>query len=74
MVGVFFAAPEADGKPYVKVGDHVKKGDILCIIEAMKLLNEIAVEHDGVIEEICVGNKQVVDYGHALFRIRRVGR
>ena len=58
----------------VKVGDHVKKGDILCIIEAMKLLNEIAVEHDGVIEEICVGNKQVVDYGHALFRIRRVGR
>ena len=74
MVGVFFAAPEADGKPYVKVGDHVKKGEILCIIEAMKLLNEIAVEHDGVIEEICVGNKQVVDYGHALFRIRRVGR
>ena len=74
MVGVFFAAPEADGKPYVKVGDHVKKGDILCIIEAMKLLNEIAVEHDGVIEEVCVGNKQVVDYGHALFRIRRVGR
>jgi acetyl-CoA carboxylase biotin carboxyl carrier protein len=74
MVGVFFAAPEADGKPYVKLGDHVKKGDILCIIEAMKLMNEIAAEHDGVIEEICVGNKQVVDFGHPLFRIRRAGR
>ena len=74
MVGVFFAAPEADGKPYVKVGDRVKKGDVLCIIEAMKLLNEITVEHDGVIEEICVGNKQVVEYGHVLFRIRRAGR
>ncbi|MDD3165769.1 MAG: acetyl-CoA carboxylase biotin carboxyl carrier protein [Oscillospiraceae bacterium] len=74
MVGVFFAAPESEGKPYVQVGDRVKKGDVLCIIEAMKLLNEITAEHDGVIEEICADNKQVVDFGRPLFRIRRAGR
>ena len=74
MVGVVYTAPEPGAEPFVKPGSRVKKGQVLCIIEAMKLLNEIAVEHDGVIEEICVGNKQVVDYGHALFRIRRVGR
>lgn len=69
MVGVFYAAPGADKKPYVSIGDRVNAGDVLCIIEAMKMMNEIASEKSGVITEICVGNKQVVEYGHPLFRI-----
>ena len=71
MVGVFFAAPSPDAKPYVSVGSKVKKGDVLCIIEAMKLMNEITADADGVVEEICVRNKDVVDCGLILFRIRR---
>ncbi|MGM9521210.1 MAG: acetyl-CoA carboxylase biotin carboxyl carrier protein [Oscillospiraceae bacterium] len=70
MVGVFYCAPAENAKPFVKVGDTVHKGDVLCIIEAMKLMNEITSDRDGVIEEICVSNGQVVDYGHVLFRIR----
>ena len=69
-VGVFYAAPAPDAKNFVEVGDHVKKGDVLCIIEAMKLMNEITAEQDGVIVEICVGNKQVVEYGQPLLRMR----
>ena len=72
MVGVFYAAPSEDAKPYVKVGDRVKAGDVLCIIEAMKLLNEIAAEQDGVVAEICVENAETVDYGAPLFKLRRV--
>lgn len=71
MVGVFYCAPAEDAKPFVSVGDTVKKGDTLCIIEAMKLMNEISAEQDGVIAEVCVGNGQVVDYGHVLFRMKR---
>lgn len=70
MVGVFYAAPAPDKRPYVSVGDRVNAGDVLCIIEAMKMMNEIAAEKSGVIVEICVGNKQIVEYGHPLFRIR----
>jgi acetyl-CoA carboxylase biotin carboxyl carrier protein len=70
MVGVFYAAPAPDKRPYVSVGDRVNAGDVLCIIEAMKMMNEIAAEKSGVITEICVGNKQIVEYGHPLFRIR----
>ena len=73
MVGVFYAAPAEDGKPYVAMGDSVKKGQTLCIIEAMKLMNEIAAEEDGIIEEICVTDGQVVEYGTPLFRLRRAG-
>ena len=69
-MGVFYAAPAPDAKNFVEVGDHVKKGDVLCIIEAMKLMNEITAEQDGVIVEICVGNKQVVEYGQPLLRMR----
>ncbi len=69
MVGVFYAAPAADRKPYVSIGDKVKAGDVLCIIEAMKMMNEITAEKSGVITEICVGNKQIVEFGHPLFRI-----
>ncbi len=68
-VGVFYAAPSPDARPFVEVGDQVKKGDTLCIIEAMKLMNEIPAEVDGTIAEICVGNGQVVEYNQPLFRI-----
>ena len=71
MVGTFYCSPSEDGQPYVRVGDKVKKGDILCIIEAMKLMNEIASECGGVIEEICIQDKEFVDYGTPLFKIRR---
>lgn len=71
MVGVFYQAPAEDAAPYVKVGDTVKKDTVLCLIEAMKMMNEITAEHDGTIAEICVTNGQVVDYGRELFRIRR---
>ena len=63
------AAPSPDSKPFVAVGDTVHKGDTLCIIEAMKLMNEINSEMDGEIAEICVGNGQVVEYDQPLFRI-----
>ena len=71
IVGVFYAAPAENAEPYVAVGASVKKGQILCIIEAMKLMNEINAEEDGVISEICVTNGQVVEYGTELFRIKR---
>ncbi len=71
MVGVFYCAPSENAEPYVRVGDRVKKGDVLCIIEAMKLMNEITAECDGTIEEICVSNGQVVDFGHIMFRINK---
>lgn len=68
-VGVFYAAPAPGSKPFVSLGDRVKKGDVLCIVEAMKLMNEILSETDGEIAEICVGNGQVVEYDQPLFRI-----
>ena len=69
MVGVFYAAPEENAEPFVSVGMPVKKGDTLCLIEAMKLINEIVAEEDGTIAEICVRNGQVVEYGTVLFRL-----
>ncbi len=71
IVGVFYAAPAEKAESYVKAGDSVNKGQTLCIIEAMKLMNEIVAEEDGVISEVCVTNGQVVEYGTELFRIRR---
>ena len=71
IVGVFYAAPAENAAPYVTVGDSVKKGQTLCIVEAMKLMNEITAVDDGVISEICVTNGQVVEYGTELFRIKR---
>lgn len=71
-VGIFYAAPAENADPYVKAGDTVHKGDVLCIIEAMKLMNEVLAEKDGVIEEICAQNGQVVEYGTELFRIREM--
>lgn len=70
LVGVFYAASSPDAEPFVKVGDRVKKGQVLGIIEAMKLMNEIESEYDGVVEAILVENEDVVEYGQPLFRIR----
>lgn len=67
LVGVFYGAPSPNDAPFVTVGDTVKKGDVLCIVEAMKLMNEITAEQDGIITEICVENGQVVEYGQPLF-------
>ncbi|MBQ8398496.1 MAG: acetyl-CoA carboxylase, biotin carboxyl carrier protein [Clostridia bacterium] len=71
IVGVFYAAPAENADPYVAIGDRVKKGQTLCIVEAMKLMNEITTEEDGVVSDICVTNGQVVEYGTELFRIKR---
>lgn len=71
MVGVFYSAPAENAEPFVKIGSKVKKGDVLCIIEAMKLMNEIEAEFDGTVEEIIATNGQVVGFGADLFRIRR---
>ena len=71
IVGVFYAAPTEKSQPYVSIGDHVKKGQTLCIVEAMKLMNEITADEDGVISEICVTNGQVVEYGTELFRMEK---
>lgn len=69
LVGTFYQAPSADSKPFVNVGDKVKKGDKLCIIEAMKVMNEITSPYDGIIKEIFVKNESMVAYGTNLFRI-----
>lgn len=70
LVGTFYAAPSQDLPPYVKAGDKVKKGQVLAIVEAMKLMNEIESDFDGEIAEIYVENGQPVEYGQKLFRIR----
>ena len=70
LVGTFYAAASPDAEPFVKVGDTVKKGQVLGIIEAMKLMNEIESEYDGVVEAVLVKNEDVVEYGQPLFRIR----
>lgn len=69
LVGVFYAAPAPDAEPFVKVGDKVKKGDVLCIVEAMKLMNEITSTHDGEIVDICIQNGAVVEFGQTLFKL-----
>lgn len=70
LVGVFYTAPAEDAENFVSVGDAVKKGQTMAIIEAMKLMNEIESEYDGVVEAILVNNEDVVEYNQPLFRIR----
>lgn len=69
MVGTFYRAPAPDAPAYVEVGDRVQKGQTLCILEAMKLMNELEAEIAGTVREICIGNGEPVEYGQALFRI-----
>lgn len=70
IVGVFYVAPSPDAQPYVSVGKQVKKGDTVCIIEAMKCMNEIQAEEDGEIVEILAKDGELVEYGQPLFKIR----
>jgi len=70
IVGTFYATPSPDAPPFVKVGDAVKKGQVLCIIEAMKLMNEIEADQDGEIARVLVETGQPVEYGQPLFAIR----
>jgi acetyl-CoA carboxylase biotin carboxyl carrier protein len=71
MVGTFYRAPSPEAEPYVQVGDMVKPGQVLCIIEAMKLMNEIECEVSGKIVEICAENAKPVEFGQVLFRIEQ---
>ncbi len=70
IVGTFYTSPSPDADPYVRVGDRVKTGQVLCIVEAMKLMNEIESDEDGVIEKVFPKNAQPVEYGEPLFAIR----
>jgi acetyl-CoA carboxylase biotin carboxyl carrier protein len=70
IVGTFYRSAEPGAKPFVDVGDTVRKGEVLCIIEAMKLMNEIDSEHEGEIVSVYVQNGQAVQYGERLFAIR----
>ena len=72
MVGTFYRAPAPEAPPYVEVGSHVTKGQTLCILEAMKLMNELESEVDGVVREILVANADPVEYGQVLFMIEPV--
>lgn len=69
MVGTFYRAPSPEAAPYVQVGSAVAAGDVLCVIEAMKLMNELECEVAGRIVEICADNAEPVDYGQVLFRV-----
>ena len=69
LVGTFYVAPSEDAEPYVRVGDTVKKGQTLAIVEAMKLMNEIESDYDGVVTEVLVQNGEPVEYGQPLFCI-----
>ena len=69
IVGIFYTAPAENADPYVSIGDTVKKGQTLCIVEAMKLMNEIESDYSGTVAEILVNNQEGVEYGQPLFRI-----
>lgn len=69
MVGVFYAAPSPGAEPFVHVGSKVKKGETLCVIEAMKVMNEVTAEADGEIVDICVKDGDLVEYGCCLMKI-----
>ena len=69
IVGTFYSAPSPDAEPYVRVGDRVEKGQVVCIVEAMKLMNEIEADASGVVSRILPENAQPVEFGAPLFRI-----
>ncbi len=72
IVGTFYSAPAPDAPAFVKVGDHVKNGQTVCILEAMKLMNEIQSDFDCEIEAVLVSNEQKVEYGMPLFRVKKL--
>ncbi len=72
MVGTFYAAPNPDADPFVKVGDEVMAGETLCIVEAMKLMNEIAAEEMGIVREVCVEDGEPVEFGQTLFYVEPI--
>src|SRR5690606_34373687 len=74
MVGTVYRAPAPEAPPYVEVGSHVTKGQTLCILEAMKLMNELESEVDGIVREVLVANADPVEYGQVLFRIEPTGK
>ncbi len=69
MPGTFYTAPTPDDPPFVSIGDKVKKGQVLCIIEAMKIMNEIESEYDGIVKDVMVNNGDSVEYNQSLFVI-----
>lgn len=71
MVGTFYTSSSPEAAPFVKVGDVISPGQVICVIEAMKLFNEIESEVSGVIEQICVSNEQSVEFGQTLFILRK---
>jgi len=74
LVGTFYRAPSPTSSPFVDIGSEVKKGDTLCIVEAMKVMNEIKSEYDGIVKEILVENAKPVEYGQVLFILHLGGR
>lgn len=73
LVGVFYPAPAPDAAPFVTIGQKVTRGQTLCIVEAMKVMNEIQAEWDGVVEQIMANPEDIVEYGQPLFSVRRAG-
>ena len=69
LVGVYYSAPSPDSENFVSIGSKVKKGDVLCIIETMKLMNEITAEQDGEIVDICIKNGDIAEFGQVLFKM-----
>lgn len=69
LVGIFYAAPSPNADPFVRIGSRVKKGDVLCVVEAMKLMNEITADADGEVVDVCAQNGQVVEFGQILFKL-----
>lgn len=70
LAGVFYSSPSPESEPFIKVGSRVKKGDVLCIIEAMKVMNELTADYDGEIAEICAQSGQIVEYNQTVIKIR----
>ena len=70
LVGVFYAAKSPDSAPFVKLGDKVRKGEVVCIIEAMKMMNEVCADCDGIVIDICAENGRIVEFGQPLFKLR----
>ena len=69
LVGVFYAGPSPEAEPFVHIGSKVGKGDVLCIVEAMKLMNKITAERDGEIADVCIKDGEIAEYGQVLFKM-----